>query len=277
LPTKTVHSVGVSTSEVSGGYRISYAPTETVDNGTYDLILEGSTTMTYTTTLTVTGLQVLTQTQESTPVISNLFFNGTWVNNGDVISPLSTVEGDVTDINPLDINSFIFNIAGHDVTSSEAVWSIIDRGFHFKTVVGPIVPGGTSATYTASTRMANIYGRLGTAEVSVVVNNTTEAGSLIGRVINYPNPYSPARGETTGIRYMLSGNLETKIYIFDITGRLLWQRSFAAGSSGGRAGNNFVVFNGMTDLGTKLTNGLYLVKLTAGGKVLGSAKIVVLN
>ena len=92
---------------------------------------------------------------------------------------------------------------------------------------------------------------------------------------NYPNPMRTTDG--TYIAYTLSKEVDIKLYIYDLTGRLIYQRLYPAGTIGGKAGYNEVFFSGVSDLGEAVSNGVCLYAIVAENKVLARGAISVLD
>ena len=75
---------------------------------------------------------------------------------------------------------------------------------------------------------------------------------------NYPNPFNPS----TTIKFILSGNANVSLQIFDVTGRLV--RDF--GRMQYTAGEHRMVWNGRDDSGTVFPSGLYYYRLETNGQ-----------
>ena len=89
-------------------------------------------------------------------------------------------------------------------------------------------------------------------------------------VFNYPNPFNPDK-EQTKIRVCLSGYGEAKIQLFDTRGDLVWDYTLS-----GNSGENIVLWNGKNKNNTIVANGVYLLKISAEGKVI-EKKVAVLR
>jgi hypothetical protein len=85
---------------------------------------------------------------------------------------------------------------------------------------------------------------------------------------NHPNPFNPA----TTIRYLIpeSGNVDISVY--DLLGRKVTTLVDEYRS----AGEHSIVWDGTTALGEKVTSGLYLYRMEAGGRVF-TEKMVLLK
>lgn len=102
--------------------------------------------------------------------------------------------------------------------------------------------------------------------------------TVIGSPLNYPNPFDPgSAGAATTIAYSLSKAADLTLSLHDLYGRLVAKMSFNAGANGGRAGYNTVSWNGRSDAGQVVGNGLYIYLLAADGRVVGRGKLMVLK
>lgn len=111
----------------------------------------------------------------------------------------------------------------------------------------------------------------------IVFYSDALAGStLTAPILNYPNPFSPPSQPTT-ICYSLSENADINIYIFDITNHLTKKFSLKSGSNGGIAGINNITWEGVSEVGDVVSNGVYILKIIASGKLIGKSKIAVLK
>jgi hypothetical protein len=93
--------------------------------------------------------------------------------------------------------------------------------------------------------------------------------SKLSAVVNYPNPFS-AGNEETRIRYVLTQDGDTQLRIYTLTGDLVWERSFPAGSEGGKgqpAGyTNEVFWDGKNGAGRTVANGMYILEIRSSGE-----------
>lgn len=98
--------------------------------------------------------------------------------------------------------------------------------------------------------------------------------AVTGKPMNYPNPCQPSSGVGTTINYKLTQNTAIKLMIYDLTGRLVYSQSFAAGDNGGKLEND-VTWDGRSFQGAYVPNGVYAYFITANGRALGSGEIAV--
>ena len=86
----------------------------------------------------------------------------------------------------------------------------------------------------------------------------------------------PQGGGVARIAYNLNADLDLRILMFDITGQNVWTARCLSGTEGGKAGYNEVVFDARSQLsGAVLGNGIYVYKLVAGNKVIGTGYITI--
>ena len=103
---------------------------------------------------------------------------------------------------------------------------------------------------------------------------------VIGQVMNYPNPFNPPI-QSTSIKYTLSKDAYITLYLYNTNGERIWQYSASPGSQGGQAGQNEVLWNGITAFRGVVGSGVYLLHVTArvNGQmvILSKGKIAVLK
>lgn len=115
------------------------------------------------------------------------------------------------------------------------------------------------------------------ATISFVVGEKDEL--LIENLINFPNPFS----ESTTIQFTHSRSgedLEAQVAIYDVMGQLAGSRSFNVGNSTYKV--NLFDWDGMNLSGTKMTPGVYIMKLSLrslsdGAKKDKIARLILVN
>jgi len=183
------------------------------------------------------------------------------------------------------------NIAPIDVTIAG---SNFDDGLTVKLtstteadLVGYDVTVVSSAEITCSFNLAGAAAGFRTA---VVTNPDTNEGTLgsafnikshslaIGLAVNSPNPFDPA-SENTTIVYTLAADTNVNVYMFTTSADLVWKRSYVAGTNGGQAGDNSIIWNGINDFAEMASNGVYLVHVLERntGRTIARGKIAVLR
>jgi len=100
---------------------------------------------------------------------------------------------------------------------------------------------------------------------------------LVGAPLSFPSPYNPAAGVPVTLQYTLTQSADIDIYIFGSSLQILKKLSAFKDGEGGRAGLNKIAWDGRTDFGTIISNGIYLATIVnrEDQKVLGKIKIVV--
>jgi hypothetical protein len=155
------------------------------------------------------------------------------------------------------------------------------------------VDSGTLATWETSglqgqyTLKLSAYDQIGhsliycqTINLNNTITPTKEPEPQPGLPLTFalPNPFSRSAGSSEAtINYTLSGNFDTRIYLFDLSGNLIWQKSYYAGENGGKSGANNPAWNTRDLYGAEVTNGLYLYQVVADNRVIARGKLIILN
>lgn len=102
----------------------------------------------------------------------------------------------------------------------------------------------------------------------------TKVPKLISNLTNYPNPFSPVN-QTTRIEYYLNQNSFVTIDIFDLSGRRVIEKKFSPGQIGGQEGaENYFNWDGKSESGIIVQNGIYILRITAKGLESGEKEIL---
>lgn len=156
---------------------------------------------------------------------------------------------------------------------------------------GTAQPGGLLGRWDSSNLSGSYFIRLtvkdkaGNARtfitnVEVILSNPSGA-SVTSLVKASPNPFNPSVQAETFLNYDLSSNYTITLYLFDLSGELIWQKYIQAGEEGGKQGPNLVPWNGKNLYGQGVANGVYIFKILAevGGakKSIASGKLIVLR
>ncbi len=172
----------------------------------------------------------------------------------------STIQLEASDNNGLSKSSMILvDKAGATVMGPNAVFNINKsaalKDKEIYTVIASAEDtGGKSTTVTLTIQVFS-----GGAEV------------INGNPLNYPNPFEPSAGTT--IKYYLSANAETKVLIYDMTGKLVWQKKCRSGSTGGQINLNEVLWDGKDNFGSRIAFGPYYYFIVSDGKVIGKGEM----
>jgi phage protein U len=100
---------------------------------------------------------------------------------------------------------------------------------------------------------------------------------VIGKPINYPNPFSPMSGGTTSIQYILSKDAAITLVIYDTNGHQIKRVRYGAGTAGGRGGTNQAEWNGTSVGGDIVGNGMYFYKIISGDEIIASGTLVIFD
>ena len=100
---------------------------------------------------------------------------------------------------------------------------------------------------------------------------------VIGKPLNYPNPFSPMSGRSTLIQYTLSVDAPIMVVLFDITGHQVKRLNFSSGANGGRAGVNNVSWDGRSLTGNIAGNGMYIFEIISENRLIGTGKMVIMD
>lgn len=128
---------------------------------------------------------------------------------------------------------------------------------------GIVIISETATTITFTTMHLSIYGVFG-------LLSGTEA--RFG-----PNPFDPGSATPARFWYRLKSDATTKIYVVDLGGSVVWKKEFSKGANGGKAGENWIDWDGADSFGRTLANGTYLYKIIQGTKLIGGGKIAIIR
>ena len=153
-------------------------------------------------------------------------------------------------------------------------------------ILGTWETAGLSGTYTVRLSVTDLIGNISTSTVTVGVTSNTsptvETTQQAGLPMAYTSSNPVVRNSTTGtlevsFNYTLQGNFNTRIYMFDLAGNLIWQNSYLAGENGGKSGANNPSWDGQDLFGSAVPNGVYLYQIVSDNRVLARSKFIVLN
>lgn len=185
-------------------------------------------------------------------------------------NPLITAK--IMDIDGVNAKSITIRIDGYRVDDKDIIMKkVSDTEYALSYQVKNSLSGGIHAI---SFEVKDTLGNLGVKTVFVQVSSKPK---IVGKVLPYPNPFNPDKGETK-ITYKLTGDTRVIIYVYTITGERIWTTTCDSGCEGGRVGYNEVVWNGDTGFHSRVPNGVYLVQIVnSKGKLMGKTKILVIR
>jgi hypothetical protein len=120
----------------------------------------------------------------------------------------------------------------------------------------------------------------GSNDLGVSVQNITlNVGKLriVDNPLAFPVPFSPGAGRELTLQYSLSRNADIEIFVFSSAGQAVKKLSFSKGEEGGKEGLNKVSWDGISNTGTRIGNGIYVATIIDREvrDVLGKIKLVV--
>ncbi len=197
--------------------------------------------------------------------------DGSGIVNGDPINPSPSFE--VTVVTDQTLSQLWFTI------DSGTPVNILPASPSFNTTVfyKPTLTDGNHDVRVEATDIDSLGSmRTSTKEAVNLMVQTTGDLQVYGAPLNYPNPFN-AGTENTTLSYVLSRNSNVTLSIHDLSGTLVAKKNLSAGSNGGRAGYNEVLWNGNSDAGQVVGNGIYVYLIIADGKVVSRGKLTVLK
>lgn len=149
-------------------------------------------------------------------------------------------------------------------------------------VLGTWETAGLEGIHTLRLMVYDKVGHSAAQSIRLDIRSTPPTKEVVpqpGLPLTYalPNPFD--RGVTTEVtlNYTLEGNFNTKIYLFDLSGNLIWQKSFLSGENGGKSEANNPAWDGRNLFGENVLNGVYVYQIVADQRVIARSKIIVLN
>jgi len=97
---------------------------------------------------------------------------------------------------------------------------------------------------------------------------------LLGKVLNFPNPFPFDEGTTIG--YRLNKIMPIDLYVYDMMAELVLHKSISAGDEGAAEKYNKIPFNRNSLDGLSLSAGVYFVYVVTDGEILGRGKMAVI-
>jgi len=211
-------------------------------------------------------------TQESNPpAISGIKFDGQTIIASDYVSASPVITAAITD----DASGIDTARTVVELDSMQVAFNGLPAGSSFTGGLLVYKPVLTSGNHTFRILAFDLCGNAATSES---FSFRVDSSALkVDKVLNYPNPFNPASGQTTEINYSLNANADITIYIYNLIGQPVKRLYCPSGSEGGHAGYNRVIWTGETDFGEIAANDVYIARVVSGGQQLGKCKIAVLK
>ncbi|MFA5876045.1 MAG: hypothetical protein WC901_05140 [Candidatus Margulisiibacteriota bacterium] len=206
--------------------------------------------------------------------INDAAFNAS---NNYIVNDDSSVAIDISDANAVNTSTVTVTLDGTALAEGSGL-SIAAVGASVDSLAislsAATISGLADGSHTLTVSATDLTGAARSTSVTFTVYGSL---SVIGTPMNYPNPFSPANGTSTTIRYNLTQDADIIFMIYDIVGNRIYRWSYSAGATGGSSGQNEITWNGISDFGTRVGNGVYIYFILSGAEVLGSGEMAVYN
>jgi len=190
--------------------------------------------------------------------------------SGAAMRSAPRISSTISDAVGVDTASIKFTIDGNVVSGLTINASSVSQcGFEYSPISQ--LKGGTHTLKIEATDTK------GVSSVKEIVGlQVAASAAIVGKPMNYPNPFRPQLGETTKINYTLTDDAAIEIIIFDLAGRQVKKLFFSPGTDGGQRGLNEPPWDGSSTLsGDKAANGVYPYYIRSQGSVLGTGEIAI--
>lgn len=200
-----------------------------------------------------------------------LNINGSAAVNGDAILPAPSFEVTVI-VNPTRSLNTLYYTLDSDARKTLTGINPDNAKITYAFVSPTLADGLHKIIYEA----VDSAGSTSTLEANNLIVQSAKEVSVQGVALNYPNPFNPETGSTS-IAYTLSKAGNITLTIHDLMGNQLVKQTYFMNANGGRVGYNEVTWNGRTDSGDLVGNGIYIYLIIADGKPIGRGKMTVLK
>jgi len=193
--------------------------------------------------------------------------------DGDYIPKQPRFKGIITD--NLGVSRATIKFYLDDLEVSAVITEVSATNYEVSYTVTSNLEGETVRTHSVKLTAADIAANSSTKEVKEL-KVSYESAKVIGPVLTYPTTYNPLSGTPARLAYNLTADQDIMIYMFDISGQNVWTGKYLSGNEGGKAGYNEVPFYGRSEIsGSYLGNGIYVYKLVAGGRIIGTGRMAI--
>ena len=207
--------------------------------------------------------------------------------DGDYISATPTIEITVTDDTAINFSGISLLIDG--VAATLTTVSTTSTSLSLRHEITNALSSESFTTHIFLVQAQDVAGNPASTEVTgLKVADSGGSAQVVGQVLVYPPTASfvpsasgaQASAASSGvtIAYTLNKDTAVSIYIISKHGVVAWTNKITAGDIGAKAGYNEVTYNGISDISqTYVPNGIYLIKIVAENKIIGSGHLVVID
>jgi len=219
---------------------------------------------------------------EANPPLIKLFLGDTTFTPGGIVSSNSQLVAQISDESGINVSSYgigntMVAILDDNVTYTVNEFFIAEENDFTKGTLQFPLEELEIGRHSITLKAWDNFNNPAIASIDFVVSESTDIE--IEELSNYPNPFS----ESTVIQFIHSRpgeDLEVSLAIFTITGQEINTMNFFVPESQYQV--SLVAWDGLDSNGSKLTNGIYLMKVLVRSLVDGSkneqfAKLIILN
>ncbi|MBI5699912.1 right-handed parallel beta-helix repeat-containing protein [Candidatus Saganbacteria bacterium] len=193
--------------------------------------------------------------------------------DGDYIPKQPRFKGVITD--NLGVSRATIKFYLDDVETAATITEVSVTRYEVAYTVTSNLEGETVRTHSVKLVASDTAGNSTTQEITGL-KVSYESGKVIGPVLTYPTTYNPLTGQPARLAYNLTADQDVMLYMLDISGQVVWTGKYPSGAEGGKAGYNEILFYGRSEIsGTFLGNGIYIYKLVAGNRVIGTGRLAI--
>lgn len=202
------------------------------------------------------------------PTSTSFKANGNTIYSGDSISATPKFEITISSNSSLESGRITI-----DSVQTALSFVKVDTNYYATHEVTTALADGT---HVITVEAFDVNGNATTFEANPLMVKSVSAAAVQGTPMNYPNPFDPGT-QSTAIGYSLTKASDIILTVHDTSGTVVARKTYTSDNSGGRAGYNEVTWDGKSDTGDYVGNGIYLYLIIADGKVVAKGKLTVLK
>lgn len=242
----------------------------TLSEGKHTAYVEASDLSGNTTKTAVLTFYINTQAPSISVYADNLE-----ITNGSTIRRMPSISATIFDAAGINTSSVFLFVDDMATSFSVSTQDASNYNIYYK-IVSPLNKGA----HTIRIESQDIFD----LSTTTIISELQVANEIIVEDIpkNYPNPFKPKHSQSTKIAYTLSDDSDITLSIYDINGKPVKRLSSQAGAEdstgvglGGKKGYNEVTWDGVSDFGDTVGNGVYLYLVRFNGKTIGRGQLAV--